>query len=895
MTPLVLELIAVATARGPDRTAVVCGEQRLSYRQLTEQARALAHHLIARGVGPEQLVCVAVEPSPWAPIAMLAVLRAGAAYVPLDPAYPAARLRDMLDQVSARGAPIILTTSSSAGRLPAGTGPAAATIIELDRAWPAIATSAASPAAPDTPPAITPDSLAYVIFTSGSTGRPKGVMIAHRGLANLVAAQIDAFAIDADSVELQFAPLSFDASVSEVFTALAAGATLCLAPRDELVPGPRLVELIRKHGVTVATLPPSSLALLEPADFPGLRTIVSAGEACSAALVARWAPGRRFVNAYGPTEVTVCATTGVCEVDPGSPGEPSGPSAPNGPSGSSGSAAPGGPSARSPGLGEALPGCTVHVLGADLVPVARGQPGEIFVGGAGVARGYLGRPDLTAERFVPDAAARLPGARMYRTGDLARRRDDGSLEFLGRADHQVKVRGHRIELGEVEAVLRAAPGVRDALVVAREDRPGDVRLVGYLIGDRDLDRRAARATAEARLPAFARPTDLVVLADWPRSPAGKIDRARLPAPIHAGSAGSARSDIEFRLTEIWQDVLGVSAIGPHDDFFDLGGHSLLAIRMLSRVRDELDADLPLSLIAERRTVATLAAAVAPHGAHVALGSPITLRAAGTAQPLFLVPPVSGSALAYLPLVRHLSADRPIHAFHAPGLDGRSAPPARFEDLAAHFVRELLAIRPRGPYLLGGWSIGGAAAIEMALQLAELGHDVPTVIFVDTNAPTPYLAQGIQDRFGELDAATLAFMYVNNFARCFHIDLGLDKARFADLPPGEVEQAALGELRRVPGFAPDIAPARLAAHIAVFGATATGFIRWQPARRYRGRIINFLARDGHPEFGPERYDWSSFVEQPVETIDVPGNHFSLVNEPHVAVLGAALDRLLEGLP
>jgi amino acid adenylation domain-containing protein len=879
MTPLVLELIGVAAARGPDRTAVICGEQRLSYRQLTEQAQILARQLVAQGVGHEWLVCVAVEPSPWAPVAMLAVLQAGAAYVPLDPAYPAARLRDMIDQVSARGAPVILTTSSSAGRLPEGAG----SVIELDTAWPTIAASSSPAATPSAAPAITPDSLAYVIFTSGSTGRPKGVMIAHRGLANLVTAQIDAFAIDADSVVLQFAPLSFDASVSEVFTALAAGATLCLAPRDELVPGPRLVELIRRHGVSVATLPPSSLALLEPAEFPTLRTMVSAGEACSAALVARWSPGRRFVNAYGPTEVTVCATTSVCEVDSTWPGGRSGPSEPSEPSG------------RPPGLGDALRGCTVCLLDADLMPVADGQPGEIFVGGVGVARGYLGRPDLTAERFLPDPAAHAPGARMYRTGDLARRRDDGSLEFLGRADHQVKLRGHRIELGEVEAVLRAAPGVRDALVLAREDRPGDVRLVGYLIGDRDLDRMAVRATAEARLPAFARPTDLVVLADWPRSPAGKIDRARLPAAIHAGSAGSARSDIEFRLTEIWQDVLGVSAIGPQDDFFELGGHSLLAIRMLSRVRDELDADLPLSLVAERRTVATLAEAVAARGAHVALGSPIRLRAAGAGQPLFLVPPVSGSALAYLPLLRRMSADRPIHAFHAPGLDGCSAPPSRFEDLAAHFVRELLAVRPRGPYLLAGWSIGGAAAIEMALQLGELGHDVPALVFIDTTAPTPYLTRSVQQRFGELNAATLAFMYVNNFARCFEIDLGLDKARFARLSPRAVTEAALGELRRVPGFAPDLDPARLGAHMAVFGATATAFLRWQPARRYHGRIISFLARDGHPEFGTERNDWSGFLERPVETIAVPGNHFSLVNEPHVAALGAALDRVLEGLP
>jgi amino acid adenylation domain-containing protein len=399
---MVLDLIG---AVAPERTAIVCGEERLTYGELIARVERLARFLVSCGAGPDRLVCVAIEPSPWAPIAMMAALRTGAAYVPLDPSYPTARLADMLEQV---GDTLILTTASSSARLPS----TRCEIVELDGPWD-------SP--PAAMPAISADALAYVIFTSGSTGRPKGVMVPHRGLANLVATQIDAFEITAASVVLQFAPLSFDASVSEVFTALAAGATLCLAPRDELVPGPRLVELCRRAGVSVATLPPSSLALLDPADFSTLRTIVSAGEACSAELVARWAPGRRFVNAYGPTEVTVCATAGVCV-----------------------------PDGRTPGIGASLPHCTVTLFDPELHVATEG---EIFVGGVGVVRGYLGRPDLTAERFVPDPAT--TGGRMYRTGDLARVRDDGALEFLGRADHQVKVRGHRIELGEVEAVLRA--------------------------------------------------------------------------------------------------------------------------------------------------------------------------------------------------------------------------------------------------------------------------------------------------------------------------------------------------------------------------------------------------------------------------------------------------------
>ena len=848
---LVTELIADVIARSPERIAVVCGNERMTYRELDERATALAHHLIARHA---ELVCVAVEPSPWAPIAMLASLRAGAAYVPLDPAYPTARLADMLAQV---GTPLVLATKTSAARLP----PVAGTVIELDREWPAIA------AAPPVPlPRLLPDSLAYVIFTSGSTGRPKGVMLPHRGLANLVHAQIDTFAIDANSVVLQFAPLSFDASVSEVFTALVAGATLCMAPRDELAPGPHLVELARKHAVTVVTLPPSSLSLLDPADFPTLQTVVSAGEACSAAIVEKWAPGHRFVNAYGPTEVTVCATMNICK-----------------------------PSALAPGIGAALANATVSLLDDQLRVVAPGELGEIFVGGVGVARGYLGRPDLTAERFVPDPA--VPGGRRYRTGDLARYRDDGELEFAGRIDHQVKVRGHRIELGEVESVLRTAPGVRDALVLVREDRPGDVRIVAYVIANPDLDRGGVRAAAAARLPTFARPTDLVVLADWPRTPAGKIDRAKLPAPARSGSSITARSELELRMIEIWEQVLGVSDIGPDDDFFELGGHSLLAIRMLARLRAELGLDLLLSTVATQRTVAGLARVVVSRGRRPTLQSPIRLRADGARVPLFLVPPISGSALVYLPLMRRLSpTQRAIHAFHAAGLDGRHTTPNSFEALAAQYVRELVAVHPRGPLVLGGWSMGGALALEMALQLAEVGREVPHLLLIEASAPTPFLDDAIKEKIGELDIERMTYLFVNNFGRCFGVDLGLERSRFAGLEGDARVSAALSELRRVPAFPPDMDTAQLAAHLAVFIATGWGFRRWHPGKPYRGRVTHYLSLEGHPEFGQEvgRYDYSTWVEQPIELVQVPGNHFSLVNEPHVAGLAAALDHALAAI-
>lgn len=852
----ILDLLRDAIEGHAERDAVVCGEARLPYRELGWRAAAVARALLARGVGSEQLVGVAIEPSPWAPIAMLGVLQAGAAFVPLDPSYPVARLREMVDQIGS--APLLLTTTDTAPKLAALPG----TLFEIDREPAAGVAGVSHPAS--ALPRVAPDALAYVIFTSGSTGRPKGVLVSHRGLPTLVRAQIATFAIDRESVILQFAPLSFDASISEVFTALAAGATLCLASRDDLALGPRLVELVARHGVTIATLPPSSLTLLDPADFPSLRTVVSAGEPCSAALVAQWAPGRRLVNAYGPTEVTVCATMELCRVG-----------------------------ALAPGLGEPLPDTTVRILDARLRPVPRGTIGELYVAGPGVARGYLGRPGATADRFVPDIA--IAGARMYRTGDLARLRDDGALEFAGRADHQVKLRGHRIELGEIEAVVRRAPGVRDALVLAREDRPGDMHLIAYVVGS-GLDRSAIRAVAAAHLPPFSLPSEVVVLDAWPRTASGKIDRASLPAPVRARTSGGApRSELEYRLVAIWEQVLGVTGIAPGDDFFELGGHSLLAIQMLARVRAELGVDLPLSVVTEQRTPGALARLLATRGARRGLASPIALRTAGVRQPLYLAPAVSGSALAYLPLLRRLTADRPLHAFHAPGLDGHGTAPQSFEALAAHYVGELLARQPRGPYLLGGWSIGGAVAFQMALQLRAAGHEVPALLLIESSAPNRYLAERVQAKIGELTTGVLTFMYVNNFARCFGIDLGLDRARFVALSDAELERAALRELRRVPAFPPDLELVGLAEHMAVHAATLRGFAHWHPARRYAGRVVLFLGSAGHPDFGPEYCDWSALVDGPIRSVEVPGSHFSVVNEPHVAGLAAALDTILDELP
>ncbi|HEU4561362.1 MAG TPA: amino acid adenylation domain-containing protein, partial [Longimicrobium sp.] len=499
-------------------------------------------------------VGICLERGPELIVAILAVLKAGGAYLPLDPAYPAERLAFMLAD---SGTPLLLTRLP----LPLGLPPHAAEVVCLDADRERIeAESAQAPAA-----GALPGHLAYVIYTSGSTGTPKGVMVPHHGVTNLARAAAARLGIDGASRVVQFSSVSFDATVWEVFSALLAGAALVLAPLEELLPGPALLETLRRGGVTVATLPPSVLSILPPDGLPELRTVVSAGEAVDAATVERWSGDHVFVNAYGPTEATVCATSTRCEADGGVPA-----------------------------IGRPLENVRVYVLDATGSLAPLGVPGELYVGGAGVARGYLGRAGLTAEKFVPDPFGGETGARLYRTGDRVRWRADGMLEYLGRVDEQVKIRGFRIEPGEIEARLAEHAGVREAVVLVREDAPGEKRLVAYVAGDETAGADVLRAHLSERLPAYMVPAAYVRLYTLPLTPNGKVDRRALPAPesdafpARGYEAPSTRA--EEAVAAIWAELLGGERVGRRDHFFELGGHSLLAVRVASRVRQALGVE-----------------------------------------------------------------------------------------------------------------------------------------------------------------------------------------------------------------------------------------------------------------------------------------------------------------
>ncbi|MEH1824947.1 MAG: non-ribosomal peptide synthase/polyketide synthase [Nostoc sp.] len=584
----------------PDAVAVVFENEQLTYGDLNCRANQLAHYLQSLGVGADALVGICVERSLEMIVGLLAILKAGAAYVPLDPEYPQERLQYILDDAQVQ---VLLAQKRVLDRLP----PNQAQLVCFDEVWEKIVQNNQ-----DNPTSgVTAFHLANLIYTSGSTGKPKGVMVEHTGLVNLAQAQIQTFDLDSDSRVLQFASFNFDASIWEIILALASGAALYLGKKDSLLPGTPLIERLRDYCITHVTLPPSVLAVLPTVELPALQTIIVGGEACSAELIKQWSVGRNFFNAYGPTEASVCTTIAKC-----TDGD------------------------RKISIGRPIANAQTYILDSHLQPVPIGVPGELHIGGAGLARGYFNRPELTQEKFIPNPfggsrgageqgkkiaqsplplipspQSPIPNSRLYKTGDLVRYLPDGNIEYLGRIDNQVKIRGFRIELGEIEAVLNQNVDVQTSCVIAREDNPGEKRLVAYVVPQTEVIPTTSelRQFLKAKLPDHIVPNAFVILEALPLTPNGKVDRRALPAPeLHNQLTDNfvvPRNPTEQTLALIWAQVLKLEQVGIYDNFFELGGHSLLATQVISRLQEAFGISLPLRYLFESPTVAQLGEAI----------------------------------------------------------------------------------------------------------------------------------------------------------------------------------------------------------------------------------------------------------------------------------------------
>jgi amino acid adenylation domain-containing protein len=849
----------------PDSPALKWSRGQLTYRELDRWANRIARRLQASGARPEVTVGLYVERSPEMIASLLGIWKAGATYVPLDPAYPRERLLMMIEDVHM---PLVLTQE----RLAHGMAGLVEQVITVESMGEAGPEDDANP-----PTGVVPNNLAYVIFTSGSTGRPKPVGVPHRGLTHHMAGtrQLLRMWEYADARVLQFSTLNFDGSLDQFTIGLLNGCCLVLR-EEEMWSAEELETRIAEHDLTIVDLSTgywsewvrARSAMAERAGGEPVRLVYLGGEAMMSEELAVWwrSPRNRNVrllNAYGPTE-TVIVVSALEVTSPESAGEMF---------------------ERVP-IGRPFAERSLHVVDADwrLSPV--GVSGELLIAGEHtLARGYLGRPDLTAERFLPDPFSPLPGARLYRTGDLGRYLPDGRREFLGRADDQVKVRGFRIELGEVEGALMEHPAIYRAVAVVHGKSGNNRRLVAYVTPIGDLSEAPApeelRAFLRGKLPEPMVPSDVMVLERLPLTPSGKVDRKALPVPElsarrGAGAAQAPRSDVELELVAIWEELLGVSPIGVTDDFLELGGHSLLAVRLMARLEHVFGVKLPISALFEAPTVEHLAAVIQGREAPVRRTPLVRLHPGGTGRPLFVVHPVGGDVFAYVELARKLGADRPVYGLQAVA-EGNGHQPG-MEELAAQYLAAVREVQPEGPYLLAGWSLGAVIAYEMAQQIESSGGTVALLAMIDPSSPADGRSEGIDD-------SSLLAGFAADLVRLSGrpVPFGQEVLAGLDVDTGLDRLVELGRGEGV--LPPDVDKPRLRERFDLFGRHVKALQSYVP-RPYGGRVALFRASGSlAPGTTDPTWGWSALARAEAHLFEA--DHYSLLQRP-------ALERLVEQL-
>lgn len=852
----------------PGVNAVAFEGKSLTYRELSDRANVLARELQALGVGPDVPVGIFLDRSLAQAVAVLAVLKAGGAYLPLDPKYPKDRLAYMIEDSRAA---VLLSVRKLASSLPK----AKARLVTLDQLK--LKSPGISPRATSSP-----DDLAYVIYTSGSTGRPKGVAMPHRPLVNLLSWQIRSWqmrnsAAGPRTKTLQFASLSFDVSFQEMFSTWLSGGTLVIAAEGVRGDFKRLLDFLADESISRLFLPFTALqqlavAAAAAARLPDtLREIITAGEQLQItpeieSFFARL-PGCEMENQYGPTECHVVTRNRLSGPADGWPTLPT--------------------------IGGPISNVQITLLDSAMNQAPIGVPAELYIGGICLARGYLDRPELTAERFTPGAG----GGRLYRTGDLARYLPDGSIEFLGRVDDQVKVRGFRIELGEIEATLRKHSGIRES-AVAFSEGGGGKRLVAYVVTDgaKSVASAELRKFLRQRLPDYMVPSIYISLPELPLTPSGKVNRKRLPQPsdLHRPERETGliepRDSIELQLVQIWESALGVQPIGIADNFFELGGHSLLAARVFAQIEKVFGQTLPVAILFESPTVERLAEVLRKERGAAQWSSLVAIQSGGSNPPFFCIHEGRGDVLWCGGIARHLGPDQPFYALQPRGLSSVDLPFMRVEEMAAHYVDQIRRIQPQGPYYLGGWSFGGLVAFEMACQLEARGQQVGLLALLDayapgyTSAPADY--SSVRDSLN-----SLAERFTRHAEALSTLEPKQKIGYLRTKSRGAVKRMARNTKRR-------IWKGVYAFHEAIGLPVPRFFLRdirqvnRQAARVYApkpfaGTVHLFRATNRLAGLPDPAEGWNELARSGLEIHDVPGDHGSMVREPHVRLFASEL--------
>jgi amino acid adenylation domain-containing protein len=872
------DLFEAQVERTPGTVAASFEKQHLTYKALNARANQLARYLRNLGVGPEVLVGVCLDRSLEMLVAVLGILKAGGAYIPLDPSYPKDRLTFIVEDA---GANLLVTQERLKDTVPRST----ARVLCLDSEWHSIAREEGT----NLPRQTRPQNLTYVLYTSGSTGKPKGVQIEHRNLVNFLCTMRQHPGMIDHDVLVAVTTLSFDIAALELFLPLTVGARVVIVSRSVATDGVALMRAMSESRATVMQATPATWRLLLDAGWQGNSQlkILCGGEALARELATQLLPRCASLwNMYGPTETTVWSS--VYKVSPAA-------------------------RAQLP-IGRPIGNTQMYILDSRQRPVPVGAEGELYIGGDGVARGYLNRPELTAEKFVNNPFS--CGRSLYRTGDLARYLPDGNIEFLGRLDHQVKIRGFRVELGEIEALIGDHPAIGQNVVVAREDTPGAKRLVSYFVArnGRASSSGELRVYLTRKLPEYMVPSAFVELQALPLTPNGKVDRRALPAPDSSQISYELvppRNPLETKLVNIWQRVLGIQPIGANTDFFDLGADSLTSARLFMEINRVFHKDLPVSMLFEAPTVEQLASLLADGRSPNHWSSLLPIQPSGSQLPFFCVHGGTGATLFLHVLADHLGKDQPTYGLQMEGLDGRRIQRRYVEEMAAHYIQEIRAVQPDGPYLLGGYCFGGIVAVEMAQQLYRQGEQAAMVALL--NAPNAAVEQPEIDE-DEVEQAV--------------VESG---AASTDLKP-RVPKTRGGKLRHVRALAKLPLPEKFPyARSAIQTAWAW---RWRNLKTYRRKLISvscavcvalgrpvpqkwrnayllrlthFAERHYQPSFYPgtitvfrgkglysdATLGWNGLAAH-IESCEIPGRHRmrrSMMDEPLVQALAVELKQQL----